>query len=176
MIFRPSGFVAALLFVATGFAAAAHAQDMPPGVVLGMTPDALRAALPTVERVARPVRIAGGLAGSWRGQPSTIAGLPFEPTFYFGGGQLRRVEWVSVLQSEGGEADGDRGAAAFAELLDWGRSRFGTEMASRDPGSQLASWVAGDADVYAQRVDDPRRMASVRLVYKLRQLKDASQL
>lgn len=158
-------------FVAYGLAGALHAQELPPGVALGMTPAALRAAVPTVERVARPVRIAGGLAGNWRGQPAQIAGLPFEPTFYFAGGELRRVEWVALP-----EAGGDRGTAAYAELLGWGRSRFGTEMASRDPGSELASWVAGDADVYAQRIDDVRRAPSVRLVYKLRQLKDGSQL
>lgn len=157
--------------IACSLAGALHAQELPPGVALGMTPDALRAALPTVERVARPVRIAGGLAGSWRGQPAQIAGLTFEPTFYFAGGELRRVEWVALPQ-----ADGDRGAEAYAELLGWGRSRFGAEMASRDPGSALASWVEGDADVYAQRIDDPRRAPSVRLVYKLRRLRDASQL
>ncbi len=140
-----------------------------------MTPDALRAALPTVERVARPVRIPGGaagtLVGSWRGEPAQIAGLAFEPTFYFAGSRLRRVEWASEPAAEG-----DRGAAAYSALLGWGRERFGTEMASRDPGSQLASWVIDGTDVYAQRIDDPRRAPSVRLVYKQRQLKDASQL
>ena len=167
MIFR-STF---LFLFACGLGGALQAQELPPGVALGMTPDALRAAVPTVERVARPVRIAGGLAGSWRGQPAQVAGLSFEPTFYFAGRELRRIEWVALP-----DAEGDRGTAAYAELLGWGRARFGTEMASRDPGSELASWVAGDADVYAQRIDDARRTPSVRLVYKLRQLKDASQL
>ncbi|MGI4778063.1 MAG: hypothetical protein ACRYGA_08075 [Janthinobacterium lividum] len=155
-------------------AGALHAQDLPPGVALGMTPDGLRAALPTVERVARPVRIAGGLAGNWRGRPDMVAGLPFEPTFYFAGNALRRVEWVAVLPETYG--NGDRGAAAYAGLVEWGRARFGTEMASRDPGSELASWADGDTDVYAQRTDDPRRGAGVRLVYRQRRLKDASQL
>jgi hypothetical protein len=35
--------------------------------------------------------------------------------------------------------------------------------------------VDGDTDVYAQRTGDSRR-ASVRLVYKARQVKDASEL
>ena len=167
--------LASSLVFSIGFAGALQAQELPPGVALGMTPDALQAALPTIERVARPVRIPGGaagtLVGSWRGQPVQIAGLPFEPTFYFAGSRLRRVEWAAEPTAEG-----DRGAAAYAELLDWGRERFGTAMSSRDPGSELASWVADDTDVYAQRIDDPRRMPSVRLVYKQRQLKDASQL
>ncbi|MGJ7580124.1 hypothetical protein ACSFA3_08070 [Variovorax sp. RHLX14] len=167
MIFR----FAFLVLFACGSGGALQAQELPPGVALGMTPEALRAAVPTVERVARPVRIAGGLTGSWHGQPEFISGLPFEPTFYFSGGELRRVEWVGLP-----EAEGDRGVAAYAELLVWGRSRFGAELASRDPGSELASWVAGDTDVYAQRIDDPRCTPSVRLVYKLRRLRDASQL
>lgn len=170
MKFRPA-FIALSSLPALFFAAALHAQALPPGVELGMRTEALRAAMPTIERVARPVRIAGGLSGTWRGEPVVLGGLPFEPTFYTYGGELRRVEWVAQP-----EADGDRGAAAYAELVGWGRARFGTELASRDPGSELASWVAGDADVYAQRVDDPRRAGAVRLVYKLRQVKDASQL
>jgi len=147
-----------------------HAQELPPGVRLGMTVEELQAALPAAERVQRPQRLAGGLAGTWRAPPSVMAGLAFEPTFYFAGTVLRRVEWVALAQAES-----DRGAAAFAELVGWGRERFGAEMASRDPGSAYASWVAGEADVYAQHVDDPRR-ASVRLVYKTRQLKDAGEL
>lgn len=168
MFIRPL-FVASLVWSLAGLS---PAQELPPGVVLGMTPDALRAALPDVERVARPVRLAGGLAGTWRGPPALVGEVPFEPTFYFAGATLQRVEWVAMLPQD----DADRGAAAYAGLVEWGRTRFATEMASRDPGSQLASWVDGDADVYAQRNDDGRRPAVVRLVYKVRRLKDASQL
>jgi hypothetical protein len=52
---------------------------------------------------------------------------------------------------------------------------FGNELASRDPGSAYAAWVSNDTDVYVQQVSDPRR-ASVRLVYKARQLRDGSEL
>lgn len=135
-----------------------------------MSPAELQAALPDAQRVARPQRLAGGLAGTFRGASTAIAGLDFEPTFYFAGAELRRVEWLAVA-----DAQPDHGAAAFDELLAWGRGRFGNELASRDPGSRYAAWVAGDTDVYAQLVDGGRG-ASVRLVYKARQLKDASEL
>jgi hypothetical protein len=151
-------------------AAAAHAQALPPGVQLGMSEDQLRAALPGLEHVQRPLRLAGGLAGSWRAAPSVIAGLPFEPVFYFAGGELRRVEWSAAV-----EQLPDLGAAAFGEILAWGRSNFGPELASSDPGSAYAAWVQGDADIYVQRNSDPRH-ASVRLVYKMRVLKDGSEL
>ena len=168
MSIRPVLFASFVWFLAP----APQAQELPPGVALGMTPDALRAALPDVERVVRPLRLAGGLAGTWRGPSALVGEVPFEPTFYFAGAALRRVEWVALLPQD----DADRGAAVYAGLVEWGRARFGTEMASRDPGSQLASWVDGDADIYAQRTDDGRRPAGVRLVYKVRQLKDGSQL
>ena len=167
VLFRLSFALGAAALFMTG---AAAAQSLPPGVQFGMSPAALQAVLPDAQRVARPQRLAGGLAGTFRGGPAAIAGLDFEPTFYFAGAQLRRVEWVADA-----DAQPDRGAAAFDELLAWGRGRFGGELASRDPGSRYAAWVAGDTDVYAQLVEGGRG-ASVRLVYKARQLKDASEL
>ena len=156
--------------VTLGAAAAAGAQSLPPGVQLGMSPAELQAALPDAQRVARPQRLAGGLAGTWRGASTAIAGLTFEPTFYFAGTELRRVEWLADAG-----ALPDHGASAFDALLGWGRGRFGNELASRDPGSRYAAWVADDTDVYAQLVE-AERGPSVRLVYKTRQLRDASEL
>lgn len=162
---RLSGVLAAFFFVA-----AAHAQALPPGVRLGMTAAELQSTLPELERVQRPQRLSGGLLGSWRGAPVPMAGLMFEPVFFFAEAQLRRVEYLASAQ-----AVPDGGAGAFAELVQWGRGAFGNELASNDPGSAYAAWVSGDTDVYLQRVSDPRR-ASVRLVYKARQLRDGSEL
>lgn len=166
-LFSGRWLIAPSLFLAV---ASVHAQALPPGVRLGMSADELRAALPDVERVQRPQRLAGGLSGNWRAPPSVLAGLLFETTFFFAGGDLQRVESVAALQAES-----DRGAAAFAQLLDWGRSSFGPEAGARDPGSAYASWVSGDTDIYLQHVDSPQR-ATVRLVYKARQRKDGSAL
>jgi len=151
-------------------AGALHAQALPPGVRLGMSAEELQAVLPAAERVQRPQRLSGGLAGNWRGAPVEVAGLLFEPTFFFAASELRRVEYVAAAQ-----ATPDGGAAAFAALVQWGRGVFGNELASRDPGSAYAAWASSDTDVYVQLVSDPRR-ASVRLVYKARQLRDGSEL
>ncbi|MBT2322740.1 hypothetical protein J7E62_10325 [Variovorax paradoxus] len=168
--YRPFRALAAAA-VLLAAAAASQAQALPPGVHLGMTAEALQAALPGLERVPRPQRLAGGLAGSWRAAPVTVSGLSFEPVFYFGGGQLRRVEWAAAAQAEP-----DLGASAFADIVAWGRGAFGPELASSDPGSDYAAWVQGDTDIYAQhQKSDPHR-ASVRVVYKARQLKDAGEL
>ena len=169
-VFRALRALAAVALLAAA-ASASHGQALPSGVRLGMTAPELQAALPGLERVQRPQRLAGGLAGTWRAAPAAIAGLSFEPVFYFGGGHLQRVEWVAAAQAEP-----DLGAAAFAEIVAWGRGAFGPELASNDPGSAYAAWVQGDSDVYAQRVTSDPRRASVRLVYKVRQLKDASEL
>jgi len=158
---------ASAIFLAAG---ALHAQALPPGVRLGMSADELQAALPAAERVHRPQRLTGGLLGSWRAAPVEMAGLMFEPTFFFAASELRRVEYVATAQSAP-----DSGASAFGQLVQWGRGVFGNELASRDPGSAYAAWTSGEADVYVQQVSDPRR-ASVRLVYKARQLRDGSEL
>ncbi|MEJ8811500.1 hypothetical protein WKW77_10525 [Variovorax ureilyticus] len=149
---------------------AAHAQALPPGVHLGMTAQELQAALPTAEPVSRPQRLSGGLLGSWRGEPAPIDGLMFKPTYYFAGGELRRIEYDASTQ---GLPDG--GETAFSTLLKWGRSEFGNELAALDPGSTYVSWSSGELDVILQRTGDARR-ANLRLIYKQRQLRDASEL
>lgn len=158
-----------------GAAMPASAQSLPPGVRIGMEADRLRVVVPDLTRVARPARLSGGLVGVWRGDVVDLAGQRFEPTFFVAGGQLRRVEYAAVTTA----AD-DHGAAAFAALLDWGRRAWGGERLARDTGglqtSEMASWTVGDdLDVYLQLAQAPRQ-ASVRLVYKLRQVKDASEL
>ncbi len=168
--FRTRLFRALGALALTAVMGAAHAQALPAGVRLGMTAQQLQAAVPGAERVHRPQRLAGGLSGTWRAAPMRVAGLSFEPVFFFAEGLLRRVEWAAPAN-----ALPDLGAAAFAELVAWGRGNFGPELGSSDPGSAYAAWVQGDTDIYAQRVSDPRH-ASVRLVYKARQLKDASEL
>lgn len=56
-----------------------------------------------------------------------------------------------------------------------GAARFGAGIASRDPGSAYASWSTADTDIYLQHVGGAGH-AAVRLVYKIRRLKDASAL
>ncbi|MBS0426116.1 MAG: hypothetical protein JSR41_02380 [Proteobacteria bacterium] len=140
-----------------------------------MAADQLPGTVPGLTRAARPARLSGGLVGAWHGDALDVAGQRFEPTFFVAGGQLRRVEYAAVTTA----AD-DRGTAAFAALLEWGRHAWGGERLARDVGgaqtSEIASWTVGDdLDVYLQRAESPRQ-ASVRLVYRLRQLKDASEL
>lgn len=161
----------ALWAVIAGTPIGATAQELPAGVQLGMDAEALRAALPEATRVARPQRLAGGVAGTWHAPPVRLLDtLDFEPVFFFGAGRLVRVEYVAAALDTP-----DRGEAAFAALRDWGRARFGAELATRDPGSEIAAWVDGDTDVYAQRTVDARG-ATVRLVHRMRVVKDGRAL
>lgn len=166
--------VAALLVGAVGavgLPSDAVAQELPAGVRLGMSVESLRETVPDVTRVNRPQRLAGGVAGTWHAPAVRLVdALAFEPIFFFGGGRLVRVEYVAA-----GIDAPDRGEAAFAALRDWGRARFGAELATRDPGSEIAAWVDGDTDVYAQRTVDARG-ATVRLVHKARVVKDGRTL
>ncbi|PUA99680.1 hypothetical protein C8C99_4569 [Acidovorax sp. 107] len=144
-------------------------QPLPAGVELGMGADALREAVPSAARVPRPQRLAGGLAGLWRLEPVVIAGLSGAQTFFFGGRELRRVEFVADASDL---ADG--GAAAFGALLAFGRSTYGPETAANDPSGTYAAWTSGGLELYAQRVPAPR--ATVRWVIKQSEGKDASEL
>ena len=55
--------------------ATSRAQSLPDGVELGMTVAQLQQAVGTLKPVPRPVRMAGGLVGSWTSQAVAIAGV-----------------------------------------------------------------------------------------------------
>jgi hypothetical protein len=148
---------------------AAPLQPLPAGVELGMGADALREAVPGAARVPRPQRLAGGLTGLWRLEPVVIAGVSGAQTFFFGGRELRRVEFVADASDQA-----DSGAAAFGAMLAFGRSTYGPETAANDPSGSYAAWTHGGLEVYAQRVPAPR--ATVRWVIKQSEGKDASEL
>src|SRR6478609_11121011 len=84
------GAIVALLFSATS-----RAQSLPDGVELGMTVAQLQQAVGTLKSVPHPVRMSGGLIGSWTSQAIVIAGVEVTPTYFFAGGQLRRIEYLA---------------------------------------------------------------------------------
>lgn len=145
---------------------AAHAHDLPGAVQLGMSAGQLQQAVPALQPVKRPARLAGGLVGSWSGAALEVDGVALTPTFYMADGQLQRVEYV---------AQPGAGAPAFDALLRWGRAAFGPETASAGPEGQYAAWSDATMDVYLQRTGGSHS-SQVRLVVKQRVLKDASQL
>jgi hypothetical protein len=146
---------------------ALHAQEMPAGVALGMSAEELRHVMPQLEKVRRPQRMAGGLVGAWRAPAVQVLGLSGEQTFFFAHERLDRVEFAGSAPDEPGNLQ------AFDRIVAWGRSVYGQEIAADDAGARYAEWTAGDTEVYAQFGG---ARASVRLVYKLRQERDASQL
>lgn len=122
------------------------AQPLPPGVQLGVGVDELRQALPSAERVRRPERLAGGLAGNWRLDHGAVAGLPGSQVFFFAGGQLRRVEFTVDAASD----------AAFEQLLAWGRQHYGPERPAQDAVSRYAAWSTADTDIYLRLLTSSR--------------------
>ena len=122
------------------------AQPLPAGVRLGMGVDELRQVQPSVERVRRPERLAGGLAGSWRLDHSELASLSGAQLFFFAGGQLRRVEFQVDEASD----------ATFERLLAWGRQQYGTERPAQDAVSRYAAWSTVDTDIYLRLLTSSR--------------------
>jgi hypothetical protein len=111
--------------------------------------------------------MSGGLVGAWHAPGVDMVGLSGEQVFFFAHDRLERVEFVGSAMDQ---ADNRR---AFDRIVEWGRTIYGQEIAADDAGARYAEWTAGDVQVYAQYGGDH---ASVRLVYKLRQDRDPSEL
>lgn len=146
--------------------ASAQAQDLPDAVQLGMTTQQLRQAVPGLQPVHRPVRLAGGLVGSWTGPPAALAGVPMAPTYFFAEGELRRIEYLAAPDAD---------AQAYDALLSWGRKAWGPELASQGPEGAYATWSSDTMEVYLQRSGDALR-PQLRLVIKAVAGKDAREL
>ena len=134
---NPVRALAAVAFLLA--AQAVPAQALPPGVRLGMSADELQAALPGAERVPRPQRLAGGLAGHLARRADAAGGVVLRA-----GVLLRRRR--SCGASSGSPRPPRRptwGRRPSPRLVAWGRQRFGPELGSNDPGSAYAAWVAG---------------------------------
>ena len=136
-----------------------RAQALPGGVQLGMTPEQLQEAVPTLHAGKAGSRAPRGLAPAWCATGIELAGVPLAASFAMADGQLQRIEYLAA-------------PAAYDTLLQWGRTTFGPEMASGGPEGQYASWSSEALDAYLQRSGG----AQVRLVVKRRVVKDASEL
>lgn len=137
-----SWFFAGLLCLGSNLGA----QPLQPGVQLGMNVAELRQALPSIEPVHRPERLAGGLSGSWRMENGELAGLTGAQVFFFGGGRLRRVEFQVESASD----------AAFEQLLAWGRQQYGPERPAQDAVSRYAAWSTPETDIYLRLLTSSR--------------------
>lgn len=146
-----------------------QAQPLPEGADLGATPAELQRAMPDLEKVVRPTRMAGGLAGLWRSAPTALAGVVGNYTFFLAGGQVRRIEFWADAPADPSAAD-----AAFDALAAWSRDLYGVEMASGGSGARYAAWSRPGVDIYLQQAPPPR--AGVRLVRVARAQRDGSAL
>lgn len=136
-----------------------RAQALPGGVQLGMTPEQLQQAVPTLRAERGAPRVPRGLAAAGSATGIDLAGVPLTASFAMADGQLQRIEYSAA-------------PAAYDTLLQWGRTTFGPEMASGGPEGQYASWSSEALDAYLQRSGG----SQVRLVVKRRVVKDASEL
>ena len=166
---RPTITLFSRLLIGAIFAllsATSHAQSLPDGVELGMTVAQLQQAVATLKPVPRPVRMAGGLVGSWTSQAVTIAGIEVAPTYFFANGQLRRIEYLAPSPVD---------EMSYDAVLAWARAQWGAELSSQGSEGAYANWAQGDVDAYLQRVG-ATQPSQLRLVVKRRVLKNANEL
>ena len=163
--------VAGLLLALCCSAATAQAF-LPPGVHLGMSTSELRQAVPRLQPVRRPQTVAGAVGG-WRLSDVQQDDLVFDGTFFITEQSLQRVELI--LQT-GAAAQADD---AFAHLVAVLRASYGPELPLHGALSGVeagsASWVHEDMDILALHSGSSGQ-TRVRLIYKARVLRDASQL
>ena len=142
---------------------AAPAPD--PATWLGASEQTLTTATPDLQRVRQPQRLASGARGLWQQDGADWAGLPFRQTFYVAQGKVQRVELL--WQPPAGAAAPD---AAWTQLTAALQARYGAPLVAGD----TVSWAVADTDVAAYR--QTGAVPALRVVFKVRELRDASTL
>lgn len=145
---------------------------MPPGVHLGMSAAELREVVPGLHAVRRPQTVSGTV-GNWRASGVQQGGYVLDETFFFAQQALQRVELL--LQPD----VNPRPDEAFANLVTLLRAEYGPELplygGLSGAAAGSASWVHEGMDILAMPSGPPGQ-AKTRLIYKVRILKDASEL
>ena len=118
-----------------------------------------------LERVVRPDRLASGARGLWRLARTDWGGLPVQQTFYLAQGKVQRIELLLLPEPAAA------GPGAFERVVAMLQPSLGPALLAGD----VASWVAGGVDVAAYRTASAQG-PQVRVVYKIRELRDASAL
>ena len=134
-----------------------------PATQLGLAESDLLAGPQVPERVTRPDRLASGARGLWRLARTDWGGLPVQQTFYLAQGKVQRIELLLLPEAAG--------AGAFERVVATLQTALGPALLAGD----VASWVAGGVDVAAYRTASAQGL-QVRVVYKIRELRDASAL
>ena len=149
--------------LAASAALAAPAPD--PATWLGASEQALTTSTPDLQRVRQPQRLASGARGLWQQDGADWARLPFRQTFYVAQGRVQRVELL--WQPQAGAVAPD---AAWTQLTAALQARYGAPLVAGD----TVSWAVADTDVAAYR--QTGAAPGLRVVYKVRELRDASTL
>ena len=138
-----------------------------PATQLGLAESDLLAGPQVPERVARPDRLASGARGLWRVARTDWGGLQVQQTFYLAQGKVQRIELLLLPDAAAGGA----GPGVFERVVATLQTSLGPALLAGD----VASWVAGGVDVAAYRTASAQGL-QVRVVYKTRELRDASAL
>lgn len=156
-----SGVVLAGMVVTANTATAA--TDTSPATWLGATEQALSSAPLDLERVRQPQRLATGARGLWRVDSAEWSGLAFRQTFYLAQGRVQRIELVWQPQAAAPLPP----EQAFERVRATLQATYGTALVA----GGTASWAVMDTDVALYQQQDV-----VRVVFKVRELRDASTL
>lgn len=139
------------------------AADTSPATWLGATEQALSSAPLDLERVRQPQRLATGARGLWRVDSAAWSGLSFRQTFYLAQGRVQRIELVWQPQA----AAPLQPEQAFQNVMSTLQATYGPPLMA----GGTASWAVAQTDVAMYQQE-----GALRVVFKVRELRDASTL
>jgi hypothetical protein len=156
-------------------APAALAQTLWGPLQPGMTEQALKAALPQVVKLKRPLNLPNGVRGLWHLPDTPWAGASFDSVFYFRSGRLWEV--AQTLSVEQANCDV---SPTFGTVLSSLQASYGPPRTAQDgdaPGGATETdyWSQDGIDIAAMQSRAPNRCL-IRVSYKPQLLLDASQL
>ena len=169
-----------LVFSMAAYSAAAFAQRCGATCAnaesfLGSSEQALVASFPEIKRLPRPVQGPRNSRGKWGLHEILFAAQPFNITFFVSSGLVNRIELLSTASraqcmqripfeqvlAELGRTYGD--SQAFGTFEDRGRSAQSVAFSNQDMDISLHYSMSPDA-------------CATRVIYKAREVKDASEL
>lgn len=151
-------------------ATCANAESM-----LGSSEQVLIGSIPELKRVSKPVPGPRNSRGKWVIPDIVFATQPYSVTYFIGGGHVTRVELLSSASNDQcmQRVPFERALAELGKT--YGESHASGTFEGGGTSTQSAAFATDAVDVSLQFSVSPDE-CSTRVIYKTRQVKDASEL
>lgn len=150
-------------------------ESASPEKLLGSSEDSLVNGIPGLTRVAKPMRGPGNSRGKWWLQEVQLAAQPYSATFFVKSGQVTGIEYLSTAPAQECRQLIPFESAKSELSKSYGESRIIGKFENGGRLSQSTSFLGSDVAV-TLHVSVLADTCSTRVIYKIADLKDASEL